>query len=113
MLPSLSNLEQIAAAIDEAKTAKKLLLLKFGAKWCKPCKNIAPVVQGMVESNSKHVNGFEVDVDEVAESLTQFNVSSLPTFLLILDGNVVTTWIGADNQVLEENLFTQIDKLPK
>ncbi len=113
MLPSLNSLEKIAEAIDASKVANKLLLLKFGAKWCKPCKMIAPITQRLVESNSQFVIGYEVDVDEVAETLTQFNVSSLPTFLLILNGNVVSTWTGADNKQLEDHLFPEIEKLEK
>lgn len=111
MLPSLSSLDQIATAIDNAKAANKLLLLKFGAKWCKPCKMIAPVTQRLVENNSSTLQGFEVDVDEVKEALIQFNVSSLPTFLLIFNGNVVSTWTGADNQALEDHIYPEIDKL--
>lgn len=113
MLPSLSSLEDIATAIDNARNANKLLLLKFGAKWCKPCKMIAPVTQRLVESNSTTLSGFEVDVDEVVEALVQFNVSSLPTFLLIFNGNVVSTWTGADNQALEDHVYPEIDKLTK
>lgn len=111
MLPSLSSLDQIATAIDNARTANKLLLLKFGAKWCKPCKMIAPVTQRLVENNSSTLQGFEVDVDEVKEALVQFNVSSLPTFLLIFNGNVISFWTGADNQALEDHIYPEIDKL--
>lgn len=112
MLPYLTNLEQIAAAITEAKENKKLLMLKFGAVWCKPCKMIAPIAQRIVESNSDRLTGYEVDVDVVKETITQFNVSSLPTFLLIWNGDVKRTWKGSSPDELHDNVFTELEAIP-
>jgi thioredoxin 1 len=113
MLPELTTLNAIAEALETAKESNKLLLLKFGAQWCKPCKQIAPIAERLVKANANEVDGFEVDVDVVVESLVQFNVSKLPTFILIHQGNVVKVWSGSDNQQLENNLYEQIDVLRK
>jgi len=111
MLPELTTLQQVADAIDAAKDKQNLLLLKFGAKWCKPCKMIAPLAQQLVKSNSDRLMGFEVDVDVVVEALQQFNVSKLPTFVLIYKGNVHSTWTGADSQELENRVYAALDHL--
>ena len=111
MLPYLSSLQSIADAITEAQTNKKLLLLKFGAQWCKPCKMIAPITQSLVQEHREQVTGYEIDVDVVKESLTQFNVSSLPTFILIWEGNVRRTWKGSNPEELHENLFQELELL--
>jgi thioredoxin 1 len=113
MLPELTTLNQIAEAIEAAKVQNKFLLLKFGATWCKPCKQIAPIAERVVKLNSDNLMGFEVDVDVVVESLVQFKVSKLPTFILIKDGNVVNTWTGSDPQQLKNNFYNALDAQKK
>ena len=111
MLPPLTTLQEIADAIEAAKQSGKLLLLKFGAGWCRPCKLIAPMAQRLVDSNSGVITGYEIDVDVVKEALVHFNVSKLPTFILIHQGNLLKTWTGADNTELENNVYNAIDAL--
>jgi hypothetical protein len=69
------------------------------------------MAQRIVESNSELLVGYEIDVDVVKESLVQFNVTSLPTFILIQQGNVSKVWSGADNLELETNVYDAIDGL--
>ena len=111
MLPPLTTLQEIADAIESAKASGKLVLLKFGANWCRPCKLIAPVAQRIVASNLEVLAGYEIDVDVVKESLVHFNVSKLPTFILIHQGNVLKKWTGADNMELENNVYDAIESL--
>ena len=111
MLPPLTTLQEIADSIGAAKQSGKLLLLKFGAKWCKPCNLIAPVAQRIVAANSEVLVGYEVDVDVVHESLTHFNVHKLPTFILIHQGNVHKVWSGGDSLALENNVYDSIDQV--
>jgi thioredoxin 1 len=110
MLPELKSLDEIAEAIETSKQEGKLLLLKFGAQWCKPCKMIAPMAQSLVASNSKVLVGYEIDVDVVVESLVHFNVHKLPTFILIHQGNVSKVWTGADNLTMENNVYDAIEE---
>lgn len=109
MLPPLTTLQEIADAIEAAKQSGKLLLLKFGAGWCRPCKLIAPMAQRLVDSNSSVITGYEIDVDVVKEALVHFSVSKLPTFILIHKGDLLKTWTGADNTELENNVYNAID----
>jgi thioredoxin 1 len=111
MLPPLSSLNEIAEAIEAAKQSGKLLLLKFGAKWCKPCNLIAPMAQRIVAANTEFVVGYEIDVDVVHESLTHFNVHKLPTFILIHQGDVNKVWSGGDSLALENNVYDAIDEV--
>ena len=111
MLPELHSLQEIAEAVEVSKTNNKLLLLKFGAKWCKPCTMIAPMAERLVKANSTVLEGYEVDVDVVKESLVHFNVHKLPTFILIHQGNVSKVWTGGDNLALENNVYDAIDEL--
>lgn len=111
MLPPLTSLNEIAEAIEAAKQSGKLMLLKFGAKWCKPCNLIAPMAHRIVTANSDFLVGYEIDVDVVHESLTHFNVHKLPTFLLIDQGNVHKVWSGGDSLALENNVYDAIDEV--
>lgn len=111
MLAELGTLNEIAEAIESAKKADKLLLLKFGAKWCKPCKQIAPVIKQLVAANAEVLTGYEIDVDVVVESLVHFNVQKLPTFIMIHNGDVAKVWTGANFQEAESIIYNQVDAI--
>ena len=107
MLPSLTSLEGIAGAIEQAKQENKLLFLKFGADWCGPCKRIAPVARGLIQQNQDLYLGYEVDVDVVPGVKELFQIRSLPTFIIIENGNVKRLWIGAEVAVMEDYIVTE------
>jgi len=100
-------MEALAAAIDDAKQQNKLLFLKFGAQWCAPCKRIAPVARGLIQQNADLFLGFEIDVDVVPDVKELFGIKSLPTFLIIENGDVKRNWVGADVKVLEDYIITE------
>lgn len=61
-------------------------LLKFSASWCQPCKSLS--------SNFKHVDlkdivFKEVDIDENMELANQYGIRSVPTMILLKDGEEV------------------------
>jgi len=75
-------------------TVNELVLLEFHAAWCSPCKAMAPVVERIVNEvgDVKLVN---VDVDDETELSTQYNIRSIPSFVLLKDGKVINRLVGA------------------
>ena len=73
------------------------VLVQFTAPWCGPCKAMQPVledIQGVLaESHTGMV--VKVDIDEDFDLAEQFNVKTVPTFILFWDGEPVDRSIGA------------------
>ena len=71
------------------------VLIVFSAKWCGPCKRLKPELK-YVEDNfdSKMITFTTVDVDMSSDIAVKYNVSSLPTLVLVKDGTVVETHKG-------------------
>ena len=73
-----------------------LRVIKFSAEWCGPCRAMDSVWKDLV-FQIKGVN-FEVcDVDANPSLASQFRIMSVPTILIIKDGQVVDTLLGINN----------------
>jgi len=69
----------------------------FSADWCQPCKETKPLVEELNDSQTI-VKFFIIDVD-VAQDLTQlFEIKSVPTFILIKDGEESKRLMGQQNR---------------
>ncbi len=80
----------------EVLDAKGLVFVDLYADWCGPCKMMAPVVDGLSE-DYEDVKFCKVNVDESSDIAMRYGVMSIPTFLLIKDGELVKTLVGAKN----------------
>ena len=77
-------------------------ILYFTADWCNPCKKTRPIVE---ELNREQIMAkfFIIDVDVEPEMAQDFEVSSIPTFVLIKDNKEIHRVTGAKTrQQLEE-----------
>lgn len=80
---------------DEIKKTDKLLLVKFGASWCGPCKQIKPSLQKLVETEDIVV--VDIDVDDASESDWTWasEVENLPTFRFFKNGIQLEEYSGS------------------
>jgi thiol-disulfide isomerase/thioredoxin len=82
-------------------------LLDFSAKWCGPCQQMGPVVDRL------HRQGYpirKVDIDENRELARRYNISSIPAFVLVVNGKVVEQTVGMQS---EQMLMQMMAKIPK
>ncbi|CAM0954702.1 unnamed protein product [Alopecurus aequalis] len=91
---AIHSLEEWTIQIEEANTAKKLVVIDFTASWCPPCRMIAPVFADLAKK-FPHVAFLKVDVDELKPIAEQFSVEAMPTFLFMKEGEVKDRVVGA------------------
>lgn len=110
MVTEIKTTEEFDSLLND--TSRKYLVVDFHAQWCGPCKKFAPQFKELSELYGKHVAFCKVDVDELEDLTTTYDISSLPTFKLLATGDspderVVHTVIGV-NTTSQVDLTTTI-----
>ena len=70
------------------------VLLDMWAPWCGPCQMIAPVLEEIATEMAGRVRVGKLNVDENPATATRFNVSSIPTLLVLKAGREVERVVG-------------------
>ncbi|WP_034443349.1 thioredoxin [Butyrivibrio sp. AE2032] len=71
------------------------VLVDFYADWCGPCKMMMPVVEKLAETYDGKVKVGKVNSDENNQLAAKYGIMSIPSFLIIKNGEVVDSAMGA------------------
>ncbi|MCD7824630.1 MAG: thioredoxin [Clostridiaceae bacterium] len=78
----------------EVMQSDKPVFIDFWAAWCGPCQMVAPVIEELAQEVAD-VKIAKVNVDEEPDLAQKYNVMSIPTMLLVKNGEIVNTTVGA------------------
>ena len=76
----------------------------FTADWCNPCKRTKPIVEEL-NRESADVRFQMIDVDTEGELVRKFDIKSVPTFIVIKDGQEIKRATGAKTKEQLEELM--------
>ncbi|CAN0879529.1 Thioredoxin H-type [Linum grandiflorum] len=94
--------------ISEASKDGKTIVVNFSASWCGPCRMIAPFYTELSEKYPSLVF-LAVDVDELTELSTSWEIKATPTFFFLRDGKQVDKLVGANRPELQKKIASAAD----
>ena len=70
------------------------MLLDFWATWCGPCRMVAPILEE-IAAERPDIKVCKVNVDEQPELASRYRIMSIPTLMVVKNGQVVNQAVGA------------------
>ncbi len=78
----------------EQTIAEGVTLVDFTADWCGPCRMISPIMDELSADYSGKAKVAKLDVDKAQMVASKFNVTSIPTIILFVNGEEVKRVVG-------------------
>ena len=102
-------LEFTDSNFKETALAGGVSVVDFWAEWCGPCRLIGPIVEDLSKEYDGKVKIGKVNVDENPEISMKYGIRSIPTILIIKDGEVVDKHVGTTTKAnLAEKINAQL-----
>jgi thioredoxin 1 len=80
---------------EQVLGSDKPVLVDFWAEWCGPCRMMAPMVEEIARTYADRLRVVKVNIDEAAGVSARYDVMSVPTFAVFVDGKLAKQITGA------------------
>ncbi|KAK7386102.1 hypothetical protein VNO78_26054 [Psophocarpus tetragonolobus] len=97
--------------LEQARRDSKIVIANFSATWCGPCRMIAPYYSELSEKYPT-IMFLLVDVDELTDFSSSWDIKATPTFFFLKDGKEVDKLVGANKPELEKKIAAITDVVP-
>ena len=106
----MSHVQQISNANfkSEVQQANVPVLVDFYADWCGPCRMLAPTLERLATEFTGRVKIVKVNVDREPQLASQFQVESIPTLVVIAQGEVIGQAAGLVGEADLRSALNQI-----
>ena len=78
---------------NEVLKSDKPVIIDFWAEWCGPCQAFSPIIDEVAEER-KDIKVCKINVDQQRQLAAKFKVMSIPTLLIIKDGEIKNRSVG-------------------
>ena len=87
---------------EEVLKSDKTVIIDFYADWCGPCKMFSPIIESVAQKN-ENIKVVKVNVDEAQDLAIKYQVASIPTVVVIKNGEVANRSVGllSESELLE------------
>lgn len=82
---------------QEVINESRMVFIDFYANWCMPCKTMSPIIEDLAKEY-KDVKFVKIDIDKNEELAIKYNVMSIPTMIIMKNGDVIKTFLGVTNK---------------
>ena len=104
----MSDIVQVVGADDfEEATKSGVVLVDFFAAWCRPCRMQLPILEQLVPEFEGKAKIIKVDTDQAQSVAVRFGVQSIPTLVLLKNGEKIAQFVGVQQA---ETLRTALEK---
>ncbi len=79
---------------DEIIGSKDVCVVDFSASWCGPCRMMAPVLEDVSDKYKGKYFFYQIDIDSAEELAEKFNVTAVPTIIVLKKGKEVDRTSG-------------------
>lgn len=79
---------------QEVLNSEETVLLDFWASWCGPCRMVSPILD-QIAHERPDVKICKINVDEEPELASQYQIMSIPTLMVVKDGQITNKATGA------------------
>ncbi len=89
-ITEIKNTEEFEKEVIDAN---QTVFIDFYATWCKPCKIMTPIIEEIAKEY-KEIKFVKIDIDKNEELAIKYNIMSIPTMMIMKNGEVKKTFIG-------------------
>ena len=83
---------------NEVLNSEKTCLVDFYADWCGPCKMMSPVIDKIAEEMGENIKVGKVNSDENMDLVTKYQIMSIPTIMVIQNGEIKKKFVGVTSK---------------